>query len=760
MNTQRGTLVLAVLLCCSGMGYSAAEDMIAQTANTANYSYENQDVNKTLQITLNSGVGGNYSVNVNGTGDITKGECALKGMEANSLQGTTNFDKVDFTYTGIASGVIRGLYSSQSGENNTFNINSYNYNANLKTGAFYADYWENQVAGSALYIDHGTVNIDTTNVTSLINNKEGLAIDKEASIANNGIYAGPGGVVNLNGDTFVNTIIGNTEEAYASDYGPGKSKNDAISGKYGGIVNINQSGGHKVQILGNLDCKDGTINANLDTSDSFWHGTEINPTKKDGSYRGKLNVVLSNGAQWIPDKEEAEISQITLNDNGIINLHGFNEHVKEAGLTKHLTIHDLQGNGGIFRIDVNTSAPGSDGRNGSDFVDVVSGSGAYYVQPVDQGKLADLTSPVWFADAASGVSFTGYAKKESIDEGFLYDYTPIVGENVVATDTSQYGNNWYLTGVKKDTSVTADTTIASATLNYAMATSRLEIDSLNKRLGELRDYDAPKDGLWVRTKGGSMESSNGSYFKDDYQFYQIGYDRKSNKSTDNEIWREGIAFHYTHGDSDFENGDGTNSSYGVSLYGSWAGNKGHYTDYVLKYSRLNEHFTARDSNGDSANGDFHDHALTASIEYGRKNDIGKDWIFEPQVQLMATHLTGADYTTSNHIKVHQDSLNSVIGRAGFRIGREFRQNDPAKRSKVYAKFDVLHEFSGDRVVNLLGSDATLYRQEDGSDTWFVYGVGADVALKADTFFYCDLERSFSGDINTTWQYDVGLRWQF
>jgi outer membrane autotransporter protein len=198
----------------------------------------------------------------------------------------------------------------------------------------------------------------------------------------------------------------------------------------------------------------------------------------------------------------------------------------------------------------------------------------------------------------------------------------------------------------------------------------------------------------------------------------------------------------------------------VSLYGSWAGDKGHYTDYVLKYSRLNEHFTAQDSNGDHANGDFHNHALTASVEYGRKNDIGKAWIFEPQAQLMATHLTGNDYTTTNHIKVHQDSLNSVIGRIGFRVGREFNHNDPAKRSKLYAKFDMLHEFCGDRVVNLRGNDTTLYRQEDGSDTWFNYGIGADIALRENTFFYCDLERSFSGDINTKWQYDVGLRWQF
>ena len=690
-------------------------------------------------------------------------------------------DKVEIKLNGLVGYEARGLEIS----NGTITINDYNQENNLTACPYYADDPDPRTHSeiTSIHAQNSTVNITgNTRIESIVNPDPE---DKEnnISIAHNGIYAnganGAHAEINLFGNTYINTNIPKgMEEAYDSDYTGGASKNDAVTARRESIVNINKGGGKTVQLLGNLDVKGydagedkgGTIIVRLDTADSYWHGEEVRFDREKDKFdaaNAKLNVTLANGAQWLPDKEVTSISKITLKENGIINLHGINEHVHyDNGFTKDLTIGNLTTDGGIFRMDVNAEDAGKDGRNGSDFVYIQNGSGIAYVQPVfeDKNDLSKITrqNAVWFSDAAEGIEFKPYLKVEEIEKGFLYDYKPIVDQNVKKTDKSQYGNNWYLVGIAAQNTPTTETAIGAATVDYATATARLEIDSLNKRLGELRNYDTAEKGAWVRFKGGEMRGSDDTYFKNKYRFYQIGYDAKENTNEQEDgRWHKGFAIHYTDGESSYLNGKGENDSRGISLYAGWEGNKGHYADYVLKYSHLHNDFTAYGIDG-TADGDFSNYAISASAEYGRKNLMKHDWIFEPQAQLVYTYLSGADYITSNNISVDMDSTNSLIGRAGFRIGREYDQDIPEKRSKWYLKADILHEFCGDRDINMLSADGsqTLNKDINGHDTWLVWGFGGDIALDKDSYFYCDFERSAGGDINTKWQANIGLRWEW
>lgn len=725
---------------------------------------------------------GNYPVDWtsdDSTGDFLRTSGMLNAMQV-SVNGA-NLDKVEIKLNGIVGYEARGL---EIYDGKTINISDYNQVNNLTAYG-----WRNPDSpkdvryGSeitSIYAEKSTVNITgDTFIESIV---EADPQNKDIiSIAHNGIYAhGANAAINLLGNTYINTNIPNgMEEAYNSSYRGGASKNDAVTAKRGAEVNINLDGGKTVQLLGNLDVKGydagedkgGTINVCLDTADSYWHGEEVRfDSEKDkfDAANAKLNVTLANGAQWLPDKEVTSISKITLKENGIINLHGINEHVHyDNGFTKDLTIGNLNTDGGIFRMDVNAKAAGDDGRNGSDFVSIQSGTGIAYVQPVLENKndLSKITrqNAVWFSDAAKGIEFKPYLKVEEIEKGFLYDYKPIVDKNVKDTDISKYdGNNWYLVGIAAQNTPTTETAIGAATVDYATATARLEIDSLNKRLGELRNYDTAEKGAWVRFKGGEMRGSDDTYFKNKYRFYQIGYDAKENTNEEEDgRWHKGFAIHYTDGESSYLNGKGENDSRGISLYAGWEGNKGHYADYVLKYSHLHNDFTAYGIDG-TADGDFSNYAISASAEYGRKNLMKHDWIFEPQAQLVYTYLSGADYITSNNISVDMDSTNSLIGRAGFRLGREYDQEIPEKRSKWYLKADILHEFCGDRDIDMLSADGsqTLNKDINGHDTWLVWGFGGDIALDKDSYFYCDFERSAGGDINTKWQANIGLRWEW
>lgn len=728
---------------------------------------------------------GNYPVDWtsdDSTGDFLRTSDMLNAMQV-SVNGA-NLDKVEIKLNGIVGYEARGL---EIYDGKTINISDYNQVNNLTAYGWRNPDSPNDVRyGSeitSIYAEKSTVNITgDTFIESIV---EADPQNKDIiSIAHNGIYAygayGANAAINLLGNTYINTNIPNgMEEAYNSSYRGGASKNDAVTAKRGAEVNINLDGGKTVQLLGNLDVKGydagedkgGTINVCLDTADSYWHGEEVRfDSEKDkfDAANAKLNVTLANGAQWLPDKEVTSISKITLKENGIINLHGINEHVHyDNGFTKDLTIGNLNTDGGIFRMDVNAKAAGDDGRNGSDFVSIQSGTGIAYVQPVLENKndLSKITrqNAVWFSDAAKGIEFKPYLKVEEIEKGFLYDYKPIVDKNVKDTDISKYdGNNWYLVGIAAQNTPTTETAIGAATVDYATATARLEIDSLNKRLGELRNYDTAEKGAWVRFKGGEMRGSDDTYFKNKYRFYQIGYDAKENTNEEEDgRWHKGFAIHYTDGESSYLNGKGENDSRGISLYAGWEGNKGHYADYVLKYSHLHNDFTAYGIDG-TADGDFSNYAISASAEYGRKNLMKHDWIFEPQAQLVYTYLSGADYITSNNISVDMDSTNSLIGRAGFRLGREYDQEIPEKRSKWYLKADILHEFCGDRDIDMLSADGsqTLNKDINGHDTWLVWGFGGDIALDKDSYFYCDFERSAGGDINTKWQANIGLRWEW
>ncbi|MDY4032282.1 MAG: autotransporter outer membrane beta-barrel domain-containing protein [Pyramidobacter sp.] len=773
------TAVAAALLAGSGGQSHAAA--IELDANIPNFTFNSSEhpgfvngvtINVVEDAATGTRAGGNYTVNA--VGEINQ-PAESKLMRFKNDTGYA-FDTVTMNLNElkIVNGAMSGIYME---ENSSASIKNYVQKNRLKLTV------PSHLNVNGIYVG-GNSRLDIGNLTvDSIIDASGIT---KPSFAHNGIYAGAAGaVINVTGNAYINTNIpGGAQEAYDGEYGAGVAKNDAVSGKYGGVVNLNVKPGtteildpnNVVQILGNIDVKDGTVNAALSGADSFWYGSEVGGVEYDktthtyGDLRptSRLSLSLADGAQWVPDimpigdggagdSRAAVISAITLHRGGIVNMHGLNKHTDAALTVNELTIYNLATDGGIFRIDASGEKTGANHRNGTDYIMIKSGSGSAYVQPLDSAKLEGVgaDNPVQFADAASGVTFVALPETSGIEEGVLYDYEPIIAADYTG-DSSAFGRNWYFVDVKRHETPTADTAIAQAALDYAAATARLEIDSLNKRLGELRDYDAP-EGFWFRYKRGEMEG-DGVYFKDKYNFYQLGWDRK--RETDRRgVWRYGLAAHYGDNSADYAKGSGSIDSFGASVYAGWTGKLGHYADFVLKYSHLDNDFTVYASDG-TAKGGYNNWAMSVSAEYGYKFDLGRRWILEPQSQLVYTHIFDASYATSNGIEVRQDGVDSLIGRLGFRLGREFGEKGQGGYGKWYVKADLLHEFCGDREVSLYGAHGqTLRKYEDGGDTWFAAGIGADVTMGKNSFFYCDVEKSFGADIETNWQVNLGVRWE-
>lgn len=316
--------------------------------------------------------------------------------------------------------------------------------------------------------------------------------------------------------------------------------------------------------------------------------------------------------------------------------------------------------------------------------------------------------------------------------------------------------NFKLIGVKNtEVSDGGKTMLNMSRANYSNA---IYMDRLNKRLGEARYINSEEDeGMWVRIRHDRIGKDDA--YRSQNTMYELGYDQK--QECDNGERRVGMAIDYMHGDTGYNDiaGKGEIDRYGLWLYDTWMGDKGHYADYVAKWGHLSNDFEIYNSRGE-VTGDYSNNVFSVSAEYGRKKDIGNDWYFEPQVQAQLARVTGADYTTSQGTKVSVDGINSLIGRAGFRLGKDFGEE---KQSTVYIKADVLHEFFGDQDIRALDSTTngnwqTVSYENEG--TWYDVGFGFATQMSKNSYAFMDFEKSFGNDNDETYQINVGMQWSF
>lgn len=275
-------------------------------------------------------------------------------------------------------------------------------------------------------------------------------------------------------------------------------------------------------------------------------------------------------------------------------------------------------------------------------------------------------------------------------------------------------------------------------------TWRLEMNDMNKRLGELRDNKG-QTGLWTRVNGGKMKFMGE---KNNFQQFQFGADHKIDSLAG---IRLGAAFSFTNSDLDYADGSGDNKIYGLAGYGSWLGENGSFVDVIAKIARLES-----DSTVDQTHSDFNTTAYSFSAEIGHRFNLAPAFI-EPQLELSYGHVSGKTFDTVNRVtniaaNTTVEAVDSLVGRAGLRAGLTC----PQQKGGAYLHFSVLHEFDGDVVVRR-GDGAY---QQDMGDTWVEYGIGGNYNFTPFTQLYADVERTSGADLSEPWRVNVGLRHSF
>lgn len=527
---------------------------------------------------------------------------------------------------------------------------------------------------------------------------------------------------------------------------------------------------------------------------------------KNNIHGGNLELTLDDGAEWVYDSnggvsmnvspgnripipglidipvmvqsEVSRISAITLN-GGVVNLQDDDIKAKYADYIGDLdeykehqkvTIGELKGSGGIFKVDLDWETnKGEDGfgkkneTENSDYIYIEKvgkdASGSQQIVDFDASK-AHLENMeinkdrLYFANVADGnTSFTTLSSVYS-NAGNVFDYTYGTGSEDGANDSE----DWYIAVSGKSAESNPNFSAAKGAMyaGYALGT---ELDTLNKRMGEAR-YLEEDDGVWVRYR--HSKTGWDDTYETNGDMFQLGFDNEVTEK-DGKHYR-GVAIDYTDADTNIMgiSGEGEHERYAVSLYDTWLGEKGHYRDLVLRGGRINSDYDVSGafSNGyEDIGGDYHQWFGSISAEWGRKNDMGIGWYFEPQVQAQLARVGGASYVSDSGVDVDQDGATSLIGRAGFRIGREYVK-DNGKHDNFYIKADLLHEFAGDKSFSLTGNDGRYDKEYDGQETWCDVGIGADISLGKNSYFWADVERTFGADFDNTWQINGGFRWEF
>ncbi|OBZ33779.1 hypothetical protein A0U42_04705 [Megasphaera sp. DISK 18] len=534
-----------------------------------------------------------------------------------------------------------------------------------------------------------------------------------------------------------------------------RSSGTALQAVDSGVIEATAEDSAKY-IEGNIVADDGTISLDLNKAGSYLTGTT---TVSDSAalfrsaYRnraadgtdestGTLDLNLRTGTVW---NVTGDSSLTNLTNNGTVNM-------RDSSRTgQQLTVNTLSGTGTLaMDLDWLSNQGAKNATANSDYVTVTDSATGTQTVVADSSAMnldkMGVNDRLYVATLNnSDAVLTSSIQGRITHKGHLYD--PVIG---LTRETTNDTTDWYFTAV--DT-VESNVVPAAKVQNRALFDMATNMDTLNKRLGEARYTDGEDSGMWARLTyrhlGRDSYDGHGNRF-------ELGYDDPVNRD-DGSLLRQGLSFSYLKSRTSFDEGNGKYKGYTGSLYRTWFGQNGHYLDVVGRIGKINGDGTTRLFDGDESKSSFGTWYQQASVEWGRKKELRDSWYIEPQSQLQYTHINGYDFRTHDGVGQDFDSVHSLIGRLGFRLGKDIDAN-----KSWYFKADILHEFAGNRTFDLTSLDGSerIRYDKTNHDTWYDIGAGITAELSHDRSLWLEFERTFNGSYDNEWELNGGMTWRF
>ncbi|WP_439822558.1 autotransporter outer membrane beta-barrel domain-containing protein [Phascolarctobacterium faecium] len=496
--------------------------------------------------------------------------------------------------------------------------------------------------------------------------------------------------------------------------------------------------------------------------------TKVNGNASDigGSSKGTLNI--SGTTMNLTDNlKTLTVADKTTLKGSTVYFYDENNQADKYNTADYRTIttNDLDASA-TNELFMRTNANGVYGQSaGNDKItstNTVTGSGTYNITVFDQGMRNGYNN-------AAGADTKGHLDQdvvliENADESGTYNIKEMKYDNGVWS----YEYEWKAEVVAGGLNLTQVTTRAATQSSAQMAAQDANKiaagaavtlfgadETLMERLGDVRNSADDNDGVWAKYVGGKIKV-DGLQGDNDYQYngFAAGYDREIGSN-----WRIGLAGQYAKGDTSLTNGDGEIKTAAGALYGTWTGDKGHHVDIIAKVGKVDSETSAYGGTiAQKLDGDFGSTAISFAVEYGYRQDLNDGWFVEPMVRASYVHLGGDDYTVTtrdNTMSVTNDSMNSIVLRGGFLLGKTF-----AADSSVYLKAAVLHDFDGDINTHVSADGRSASYSDSIGGTAIEYGIGVNHKFNKDSSMYLDVERISGGDVTKNWGVNVGFRYSF
>lgn len=562
-----------------------------------------------------------------------------------------------------------------------------------------------------------------------------------------GIASWSNGQMNINGNLTVN------------------AKN-ALDVRGRSTTNINTVGNHSTVLNGDIvfetpatplnnhgsgNIIDANVNVNLTGKDSSWTGSAYQEYKTNDAdseykhviemdtqpYQGNVTgfkLTMADGASWNMTGDSF-VNDVKASSDSVIHV---GRDVKTANMQyvklDKATI-DLAGDQQTVNVTKKLSGNGTIATNSlNNTLKAVDAADAA-ITVKGTGNIADLIA----SDSANAQKLANTAvdaNGKTIAKNIKATAATIAGDYEAQVDAN--GN--VVNEVKSQNKTNLSISKLGA---LSLMTWRQENNDMNKRLGEIRDSQG-EQGIWARmSRGEAKYGSQG--VKNQYNYYQLGYDHKIADD-----WILGGAFTYTDGENNLVGGSGTNKNTGFAVYGSNLRDDGSFIDLIAKYAHMKNDF---DTIGGVGIGEYSTNGYALSAEYGKRFEQDGFWI-EPQAELTYGKVSSVDFTTSEGAKVHQDSLDSLVGRLGFSLGKD------VKAGNVYVRASYLYDFKGDVAMRMSNGVASDTYDQDLGGSWWEFGVGTNLNFGKDMHFYFDVERTEGGKVDTPWQWNAGVRLSF
>ncbi len=547
----------------------------------------------------------------------------------------------------------------------------------------------------------------------------------------------------------------------------------------------------------------------------------------DQSAANKLNMQLKEGSKLILDNSTS-INKLETQNNTIIDVASVgndlgsiptrtNFKLLQIGSTPTGTNTGLKGGNALFRVYMNaganqTNATLGDQKEQANYGYLYSdriivhhllangGSDKQASTPLTE-YIQVLTNP---DNNVTGIRYHGGGTEvagnvavltvKNLDNGQaginLQSTSAIAGfdelsSTLTAVKTDQTGkstgSNGYTTYFLDSLSsgITAEDRSASmSALSSGHNVFMANLNSLNKRMGELRD-NANGNGLWARITNGMQSNYYNQNTSTVYTNIQAGFDHAFGGNGSNNY--TGFALSYVNGVSfskDMTRKDGSlagldsgvSNGFEIALYNSYVNDgarsnrwdKGFYNDNVLKFSAIFSSANMLNGSSDS----YTNLGISFSEEIGYRFLLGKNnnWYIDPQAEVAIGYLTGSkvnQVSGSYYLKGTLDSISVLRGRVGSSFGYYFDQftKDKDFKSKLY--LGLFYEgdlVSGANVA--LSSNLSSINYAITSTSRMLLNIGTNFTIKDNHRIYFDFQRSFFGKIVTDYQLNLGYRYSF